>query len=140
MTKPILMVVAITLAFTLAETLFGYSLVYRVGYGAFGILAAVIAGTFLWLWAKRSTPLALGMAFGWAGAASITAWWWASRLLDRPEWMRSSDFLFLFLALYLVGAIMHLDVIGRSFHLSRLTTFAPVAGAFLLSFLIAVAN
>lgn len=138
MTKPIVLLISIAAAFAGAETLLGYSLVYRVGYGAFAILAVVISATFFWLWAKRSTPLALGMAFGWAGAASVIAWWWLRNLLDRPEWMQESSVLFIFLSVYLVGAIMHLDVIGRSFSLSRIATYAPVVGAFLLSLVIAL--
>lgn len=138
MTKPIVLLISIAAAFAGAETVLGYSLVYRVGYGAFAILAVVISATFFWLWAKRSTPLALGMAFGWAGAASVIAWWWLRNLLDRPEWMQESSVLFIFLSVYLVGAIMHLDVIGRSFSLSRIATYAPVVGAFLLSLVIAL--
>lgn len=138
MTKPIVLLISIAAAFAGAETVLGYSLVYRVGYGAFAILAVVISATFFWLWAKRSTPLALGMAFGWAGAASVIAWWWLRNLLDRPEWMQESSVLFVFLSVYLVGAIMHLDVIGRSFSLSRIATYAPVVGAFLLSLVIAL--
>ncbi len=138
MTKPILMLLAIIAGFVAAETMLGYWLVYRVGYGAFAILALIISATFFWLWFKRSTPLALGMAFGWAGAACVIAWWWVRNLLDRPEWMQESSLLFIFLSVYLVGAIMHLDVIGRSFSLSRGATFAPVLAAFLLSLVIAL--
>ncbi len=138
MMKPILMLLTIIAGFVAAESILGYWLVYRIGYGAFAILALTIAGTFFWLWVKRSTPLALGMAFGWAGAACVIAWWWMRNLLDRPEWMQESSLLFVFLSLYLVGAIMHLDVIGRSFSLSRVATFAPVIVAFLLSLLAAL--
>ncbi len=138
MKKPIFLMIAIAAAFVVAEALWGFSLVHRVGYGVFAILAAVISGTFFWLWVMRSTPLALGMAFGWAGAASFIAWWWIRKLLGKPEWMQDNSFLFLFLSLYLVGAIMHLEVIGRSFSLSRTATFAPVLGAVVLSVLVAV--
>lgn len=138
MTKPILMLLAILGVFVVAESMLGYWLVYRVGYGAFSILALIIAGTFFWLWFKRSTPLALGMAFGWAGAASVIAWWWLRNLLDRPDWMQESSLLFVFISVYLVGAIMHLEVIGRSFSLSRGATFGPVLVAFLLSLVIAL--
>ncbi len=138
MTKPIFLGATIAAVFVIADLLWGYTVVFRIGHGLFVILALVISGTFLWLWVRRSTPLALGMAFGWAGAASITAWWWVRNLLDRPDWMRESPVLLLCLSLYLVGAILHLEVIGRSFSLSRVTTFAPVYAAIVLSVMIAL--
>ena len=138
MTKPIVLLLAITAAFKLADLVFGYNLVYLIGYGAFALLAIVISGTFFWLWFRRSTPLALGMAFGWGGAAFVMAWWWLFNLLSAPDWMQQNQLLFVFLAIYLVGAIMHLEVIGRSFSLSRTATFAPVAGAILVSLLVAL--
>lgn len=138
MTRPILLLLCMIAAFMAAEFFLGFPLVYLIGYGAFAILALVISGTFLWLWVKRSTPLALGMAFGWAGAACVMAWWWLYNLLSGPEWMRENPFFFVFLSVYLVGAILHLEVIGRSFALSRHATFAPVVGAVVLSVLIAI--
>ncbi len=138
MMKPIWLLIVIAAAFKAADYLFGYSMAYLIGYGAFALLAIVISATFFWLWAMRSTPLALGMAFGWAGAACVMSWWWLFNLLNAPEWMQQHSLLFVFLAIYHVGAIMHLEVIGRSFSLSRVATFAPVAGALILSVLVAV--
>ncbi|MEO0945360.1 MAG: hypothetical protein AAFY06_11035, partial [Pseudomonadota bacterium] len=62
MTKPILLFLGINVVFWLSHQTYGYWPVYEVSYGAFSIMAAIIAGTFFWLWARRSTPLALGMA------------------------------------------------------------------------------
>lgn len=137
MMKPIVMLIAIVTAFEGAAVIFGYALTYQIGYGAFSILALLISGTFLWLWVQRSTPLALGMAIGWGGAAGVMAWWWVYNLLQQPEWMQANPLLFVFLSLYLVGAFLHLEVIGRSFSLSRSATVAPIAIAFLISLAVA---
>lgn len=75
---------------------FGYETAYRIGYGAFSLLAAMISATFFWLWRRRATPLALGMGLGWAGAASVMGWWWLYHLLDRPGGMAAHPFLFAF--------------------------------------------
>lgn len=138
MTKPILLWGALVAAFEIGNLLFGYQVIYKIGYGAFSLLALVIAGTFLWLWVQRSTPLALGMAFGWAGAAGVMAWWWVFNVLSQPEWMQDNPFLFVFLSFSLVGAILHLDVIGRSFALSRLATFAPILAVTAISVFVAL--
>lgn len=126
-------------AFAAAHAGFGYDTVYRIGYGAFALMAAMISATFLWLWVRRATPLALGMSFSWAGAASIISWWWLYHLTDRPDAMRESGALFIFLALYFVGAILHFAVIARSLGLSRNALFWPLAGALALSTLLRVA-
>lgn len=138
MTKPILLLGAIIAVFEFGNVIFGYQLIYKIGYGAFSILALVIAVTFLWLWFQRSTPLALGMAFGWGGASGVMAWWWIFNVLSKPDWMQDNPVLFLCLSFSLVGAILHFDVIGRSFALSRLATFAPIAVASLISVLVAL--
>lgn len=117
MIRPILLLCLISALFLMAYGALGYEVAYRVGYGAFALMAVLIAGTFLWLWARRATPLALGMAFGWAGAASVMGWWWVYNLTGHAVWMEESPVLFGCLSLYFVGAILHLQVIGRSFEL-----------------------
>lgn len=92
----------------------GFDVAARLAYSGLTGLAATIAATFLWLWRERATPLALGMAFSWAGAASVTGWWSWARGLDNADWMRGHPALFLCLALYMTGAILHFAVIGRS--------------------------
>ena len=92
----------------------GFRVAAQLAYGGLTALALAIAATFLWLWRERATPLALGMAFSWAGAASVTGWWSWARRLDSAEWMRGNPVLFLCLALYMTGAILHFAVIGRS--------------------------
>ena len=138
MKRPVFLFVVCLVCMVVGEKAFGYWPVYQVSYGAFALVAAIISGTFFWLWVRRSTPLALGMAFGWAGAASVMAWWWLFNLFDRPEAMVGNSLLFLFLSIYFVGAVLHLDVIGRSFGLSRVATMAPLAGSLLVSMALAV--
>lgn len=111
----------------------GYEAAYEISYGAFTLMAAMVSLTFLWLWAQRSTPLAIGMAFGWAGAASVMGWWWIFNLLDRPDRMLENATLFICLSVYFVGAVMHFAVIGRSLGLARGLWAIPVAGAIALS-------
>ena len=135
MKKPMILLLLTAVGLKVADAIFGYHAVYQVGYGAFSCLAAVIALTFLWLWFKRSTPLALGMAFSWIGAASVMAWWWLFNLLGQPAAMIDNSVLFLFLSVYFVGAIQHLEVIGRSFGLSWRASIAPAAAAIVFSVL-----
>ena len=112
---------------------FGYETAYRIGYGAFSLLAAMISATFFWLWRRRATPLALGMGFGWAGAASVMGWWWLYHLMGRPGEMEAHPFLFALLSIYFVGAVMHFAVIGRSFGWGRNGYLVPVFCAALAS-------
>ena len=105
----------------------GYEAAYEISYGAFTLMAAMVSLTFLWLWAQRATPLAIGMAFGWAGAASVMGWWWVYNLLDGPVAMQESAALFLCLSVYFVGAVMHFAVIGRSLGFPRGIWGVPVA-------------
>lgn len=126
MMKPLLLLCVIIALAKFADALFGYAIAYRIAYGAFTILAVVIALTFFWLWAKRSTPLALGMAFSWTGAATVMGWWWIFKIFGEPGWMEENSYLFVFLSLYFVGAMMHLEVIGRSFGVSRRIAMVPI--------------
>lgn len=111
----------------------GYEAAYEISYGAFTLMAAMVSLTFLWLWKQRATPLAVGMSFGWAGAASVMGWWWIYNLLDTPAFMRENVALFLCLSVYFVGAVLHFSVIGRSLGLARGLWAAPVAFAIAVS-------
>ena len=100
MMRPVLMLLGLMIAAEIASAVLGYQVAYQTGYGAFSMLAGVIAITFFWLWARRSTPLALGMAFSWIGSASVMGWWWMFSILDQPDWMVGNPVLFLFLSVY----------------------------------------
>ncbi|MEL6517961.1 MAG: hypothetical protein AAFQ39_09605 [Pseudomonadota bacterium] len=104
----------ITAAFLLVHSALGFQMAYSIAYGMISVMALMISFTFLWLWRRRETPLALGMAFSWAGAASVLGWWWLYDVLERPEIMRSNAILFGFLALYFTGAVLHFVVMQRS--------------------------
>jgi len=124
---------AALVAFGFMYLSFGYEVAYRISYGAFSVLAAMISMTFLWLWRRRATSLALGMAFGWAGAASVMGWWWIYHLFGRPNEMQAHPFLFALLSIYFAGAVMHFSVIGRSFGWSPNGYLVPVAIAVVAS-------
>lgn len=126
-------IVAVLLA---ADRWLGYEAAYEIGYGALALMAAMIAATFLWLWYERATPLALGMAFSWSGAACVLGWWWVFNLLDRPMSMAGSAVLFAFLSLYFVGAILHFSVMQRSLGLHGGLFAIPLLVATLTSALI----
>ncbi len=119
--------------FQLGHLLLGYQLVYQVAYGAITLMALMIAATFLWLFMVRATPLALGMAYSWAGAGFVLGWWWYFKLLGHPEVLRESPVLFNFLPFYFVGAVLHFAVIHRSFGLHGAAFLLPVIGAVALS-------
>lgn len=138
MTKPLFLLVTMVALFQFGSLAFGYTVIYQIGYGTFAVLALVISLTFFWLWAKRSTPLALGMAFSWGGATGVMSWWWLYNVFGRPVWMVEHPLLFVFLSVYVVGAILHLEVIGRSFALSRALAVAPFGGAVVIATAIAL--
>ena len=133
MTGPLILLAAASLAFLLLNQMVGYETSYRIGYGAFTLMAAMISLTFLWLWAKRATPLAIGMSFGWAGAASVMGWWWSFNVLQQPAWMAKHPVLLVFLSAYFVGAVLHFQVIGRSFGARSKSFLYPVGASLVLS-------
>ena len=123
-----------------ADLWLGYEAAYEIGYGALTIMAVMITVTFLWLWYVRATPLALGMAFSWIGAACVLGWWWMFNLFDRPGPMAQNAVLFVFLSAYFVGAGLHFAAIQRSFGLKPWLLVVPVLGATLISTLIHAAT
>lgn len=127
---------AVVFAFGAALQWAGYDSAYQVGYGAISMMGVVISATFFWLWWVRATPLALGMAFSWAGAGSVMGWWWIFNMLEQPQSLVQHNALFLFLSLYIVGAISHFRVIQQALELPRHAFWLPVGGTVLLSMLI----
>ncbi|MEL6644605.1 MAG: hypothetical protein AAFQ79_11775 [Pseudomonadota bacterium] len=126
MKRAVALFASITAAFLVIDAAFGFQMAYSVAYGAISMMAAMIAATFLWLWMRQETPLALGMAFSWAGAASVLGWWWLYDVLERPQIMRTSAVLFVFLALYFTGAVLHFIVMKRSMGLPYVVFVWPV--------------
>lgn len=97
------------------EHLMGYDTAYDAGYGAISLVAVVISVTFGWLWRIRATPMALGMAFSWAGCSGLVGYWWVFNQLARtPLPGREHQILWAFLALYLAGSVAHLRVIASA--------------------------
>jgi hypothetical protein len=116
----------------------GYLGTAEIAYGALTIMASMISATFLWLWAMKMSSLSLGMAVAWAGAGMVMGWWWLFTMLDRPVWMTRSELLLVILALFLTGAVLHFQVLERSFRFRRGIFLLPVAGALALSTLLLV--
>ncbi len=92
----------------------GYDTVYQLAFGTFAIMALAIGATFLWLYLRRATPLALGMALSWAGSAGIVGWWYMVSLLEGPGGMSENPLIFVFLATHVIGASLHFRVIGST--------------------------
>jgi hypothetical protein len=114
----------------------GFAPVYELSFGTFSLMALSIAATFCWLYRHRSTPLALGMAFSWFGAACITGWWFFYALFGRPEFMIDNPLQFVFVAFYMTGALLHFRVIGSSLAWPRITWFLVPLLAFLTTLLL----
>lgn len=128
-----LILVATALAMFIAHAAFGFTVTYEIAYGSFTLMAAMISLTFLWLWRERATPLAGGMALGWAGASSVMGWWWLYNVAGRPVAMQSNPALFLCLALYFTGAVLHFVLIRRSFGFRQLSIVVPIGAAVAVS-------
>ncbi len=118
------------------DVAFGFGTAYAISYGAVALMGLAISGTFLWLWYKRTTPLALGMSFSWAGASTVMGWWWLYAVFDRPMSMIESEVLLMFVSLYCVGAVMHFGVIQASLRLPRVMYVVPVIACLSLSALV----
>ncbi|MCU0906429.1 MAG: hypothetical protein MUF73_03065 [Rhodobacteraceae bacterium] len=126
MRQAVLLFLAVAVSFQGGAWVLGTSAMQDVAQGATALVALILAATFLWLWARRTTPLALGMALSWAGAGLMLGWWWAYGLMGRPEAMATSPVLLHFLALYAVGSALHLAVIARSFDLPERGMVLPM--------------
>lgn len=112
---------------------FGYQVAYQLGYGMLTAMAVMISFTFAWLYAKKLTPLALGMAVSWLGAALVMGWWWVFSWTGSPDWMRQSPLLLGFLSFYLVGAGFHFLSIERAFDWRQGSTIWGLALALVIS-------
>jgi hypothetical protein len=126
MRQAILLFLAVAGLFQVGNLVLESPAMQDIAQGATALVALIIAVTFLWLWARRTTPLALGMALSWAGAGLMLGWWWAYGVMDRPAAMLASPVLLHFLALYAVGAVLHLSVIARSFDLPERGMVLPM--------------
>ncbi len=133
MKQAFMLLMGLVVLFQAGYELFGYAAVYEIAYGAITLMALMIAATFLWLFVVRATPLALGMAYSWAGAGAVMGWWWVYQFSGRPDWLSASPVLFACLPFYFVGAVLHFAVIHRSFGLHGLAFLVPVVVAVAVS-------
>ncbi|MGH1369244.1 MAG: hypothetical protein ACRBCL_11575 [Maritimibacter sp.] len=133
MKQALAMLVLVIIALGTGYLVFGYEAMLMIAYGAISIMAMMISATFLWLWFERTTPLALGMAYSWAGTGLITGWWWWVKLMGSPAWVRGHPGIFGVLGLCFVGAVLHFAVIHRSFGYHGAIFVWPIAVAIGLS-------
>lgn len=136
MKHALLLVLAFASLFMVEHAVLGFAFTFESAFGVFAAMAALISGTFLWLHRIHATPLALGMAVGWAGSATVCGWWWIFILLDRPDAMREHPAIFLALSLYFAGAILHLVTIARSMDRPAWYFAPPVALIYVLCSLV----
>ena len=105
-------------ALQLGRLLLGGEAVLALATAAVALMALMIAATFLWLWAVRATPLALGMAFSWLGWGLFAGW---GRVTGAPGAPLAV------LGFCIVGAVLHFSVIHRSFGWHGASFLWPVA-------------
>jgi hypothetical protein len=105
----------------------GGEVVLVVATGAMALMALMIAATFLWLYAVRATPLALGMAFSWLGWGLFAGSVWLAGAGQAP------GALLAVLAFCIVGAVLHFSVIHRSFGWHGVSFLWPMALAVALA-------
>lgn len=135
MRQALLLTAALMAAFLLMESAFGPRFAINLGFGAIAVIAVTNAGTFLWLWWARTTPLALGMAFSWFGQAALSVLWYLSDVPWTTAWLDALDSAVLFLAVsfYLVGGALHIAVMQRSMELARSMMVWPILASFILA-------
>lgn len=111
----------------------GFDAVANVVFGVIALMALMIAGTFMWLWFERTTPLAIGMVISWLGIAWMASWWWVLNLIGAPDMVLSHPGIFGVLAFPIVGAVLHFAVIQRSFGFHGMHFLWPIVGAIIVS-------
>ncbi len=111
----------------------GFGRTAEIVHGMLTVMALMISATFLWLWGMRLSPLSLGMAFSWAGAAMVMGWEWLAAQFGDPAWMNESELLLVLTGVLMTGAVLHFEVLETSFGYRRGVFLLPVAAALLLS-------
>jgi hypothetical protein len=100
----ILLMMACTAAFGIAERRFGTEAATLAAMRGAAALALPLAAAFVWLWLERATPLALGLALSWAGSGA---------LLGICAVTQSAAGAHLLTAIYGAGAVLHLRVVAQ---------------------------
>ncbi|SIN86879.1 hypothetical protein [Vannielia litorea] len=118
----------ILLALGLVSRPFGPPAAQELARVALVAMAATLAGTFLWLWREKATPLALAMTFSWAGASALMGWRLVQDLLGHPLWMGESPMLLGVLGVYLTGTLLHVEAIRRAFGLGQVALVFLLGG------------
>lgn len=138
MKRAMLFVAAVVLPLSVLSVLVPDGQAVGFAVGGLGILAGVIALTFYWLWRDCATPLALGMAISWTGSAGLMAWLWAAAGRGlAADGQEGVTWLSAVIAVQIIGALLHFDVIAASLGLARRIWIGPLAGVSLMVPLIA---
>jgi len=90
---------------------------------ALALMALCLSVTFMWLWQRRATPLALGMSASWAGIGGV--------LLGAPS--LNGLLAIPVLTMLTTGAVLHFIVIQGSFGYRGLQFLWAIGGAFALA-------
>lgn len=133
MKQAVLLLVAILALLDLGRIGIGDAAMLAIAYGAMAQIALFMATTFLWLWLERTTPLALGMAWSWLGAALFAGWWWGLDLAGKALPVAHPGAIVVMLAVGFVGALLHFAVIHRSFGFHGVGFLWPVLVSLLVS-------
>lgn len=115
MKQAVLLLAAILALLDFGRFGIGDTAMLAIAYGAIAQISLIMATTFLWLWFERATPLALGMAWSWLGAALLASWWWGLNLSGQALPVVHPRAISVMLAIGFVGALLHFAVIHRSF-------------------------
>lgn len=133
MKQAVILLMLVIGALEAGKLIAGQSAVVQIVSGSMAVMAVMIAGTFLWLWTERATPLALGMAFSWLGAGLFAGGWWLVDLRLTPSWGDGGHAALVVLGLCLVGAVLHFAVIQRSYGREGVAFLWPILLALVLS-------
>lgn len=128
MTRALGLLALILLALALLARPFGLVIAQDVARAALAAMAATLAGTFLWLWREKATPLALAMTFSWAGASALMGWRVMQDVLGQPAWMLENPLLLGVLGVYLTGTLLHVEAIRRAFGLGQVALVFLLGG------------
>ena len=140
MSRSVLLILGVYVTLSSIDRTLGFNAAHDIAYAVISLLAIVIAVVFAWLWRVRATPMAMGMALSWAGCHGFVGYWWVYDQLGRePATYLEHDVLFVFIALYFSGAVLHLSVISKAYFKTRVVFWGTLTGVASIATALAVA-
>lgn len=113
-----------------------YKLAYLATYGIVAVWSCLIFGTFMYLYIKRCSSIALAMSLTWFGTMGLLGWWWAYQVLGRPIQMTNNPVLFVGLSFHMVGAWLHFKAFQEFSDSSLWLRFAGLTGVVMVGFVV----